>query len=118
MRVSGDLLDGPRKRETARSLLLQKLRMCYSPERFRPVFSINYFLYDSINCTTTLLDHGWGQSRPQGFSLKNGWGWHPSFKRKALGTRSGRGMNLRKSPRVNMAPEVAVSVRMVSVKKA
>ena len=61
--------------------------MCYSPERFRPVFSINYFIYDSINCPTTILDHG-------------------------------RGMNLRKRPRVNMAPEVAVSVRTASVKKA
>ena len=61
--------------------------MCYSPERFRPLFSVNYFTYDSINCPTTILDHG-------------------------------RDMNLRKRPRVNMAPEVAVSVRMVSVKKA
>ena len=57
------------------------------PEWFRLIFSINYFIYDSINCPTTILDHGGG-------------------------------MNLRKRPRVNMAPEVAVSVRMVSVKKA
>ena len=27
--------------------------MCYSPERFRPVFSIIYFIYGSINCPTT-----------------------------------------------------------------
>ena len=92
--------------------------MCYSSERFRPVFSINYFIYYSINCPTTLLDHGWGQPRPQGFSLKKCVGGHPFFKGKALGARLGWGMNLRKSPRVNMAPEVAVSVRMVSVKKA
>ena len=27
--------------------------MCYSPERFRPVFSIIYLIYDSVNCPTT-----------------------------------------------------------------
>ena len=28
--------------------------MCYSSERFRLVFSIIYFIYDSINCPTTV----------------------------------------------------------------
>ena len=27
--------------------------MCYSPERFRPVLSIIYLIYDSVNCPTT-----------------------------------------------------------------
>ena len=29
---------------------------CHSPERFRPVFSIVLFIYDTINCPTT-----WGE---------------------------------------------------------
>ena len=36
--------------------------MCYSSERFRPVFSIIYFIYDSINCPTTVgggVGGGW-----------------------------------------------------------
>ena len=31
--------------------------MCYSSERFRPVFSIIYFIYDSINCPTGKVAH-------------------------------------------------------------
>ena len=34
--------------------------MCYSSERFRPVFSIIYFIYDSINCPTTRGEGGGG----------------------------------------------------------
>ena len=33
--------------------------MCYSPERFRPVSSIIFFIYDGINCPTTTMKE-WG----------------------------------------------------------
>ena len=32
--------------------------MCYSSERFRRVASIIYFIYDSINCPTTVSEGG------------------------------------------------------------
>ena len=32
--------------------------MCYSSERFRQVASIIYFIYDSINCPTTVSEGG------------------------------------------------------------
>ena len=34
--------------------------MCYSPERFRPVSSIIFFIYDGINCPTTTMKEAGG----------------------------------------------------------
>ena len=48
--------------ETDLSILLQTLRTCHSPERFRTVFSFICFIYDSIKCPTT-------SSRGQGLTV-------------------------------------------------
>ena len=41
--------------------------MCYSSERFRRVASIIYFIYDSINCPTTVSEGVGGAAYKQKF---------------------------------------------------
>ena len=41
--------------------------MCYSSERFRRVASIIYFIYDSINCPTTVSEGERGAAYTQKF---------------------------------------------------
>ena len=43
--------------------------MCYSSERFRRVASIIYFIYDSINCPTTVSEGGGGRLISRSFSM-------------------------------------------------
>ena len=43
--------------------------MCYSSEPFRRVASIIYFIYDSINCPTTVSEGGGGRLISRSFSM-------------------------------------------------